>query len=224
MSAIMQRFAAGAVLGAASMAAPACPEKLPSGMSAATVAESLVVNGLPLSILQVKSAEPVEQLLQRIEKDWTAAGYAVKRNQAEGWKVLSALSERCLTTLQLAERDGAFGYLAVNRLGQPFKTGLPAAPMPRGARLLSTVLSDDDGRKGSTSMISSTQSVQELTEFYKRRLAAENWSGVHAMGSMGRDQRYQGMSVSAQRGRERIVVVIVNDEGSKVVVNLATEL
>jgi hypothetical protein len=224
MSAAFKRMALGVLLASAGGAVCACPEKLPAGMNAVTVGESVVVNGIGMSILQVESREKVGALFARIEKEWTDAGYAVKRNQAEGWNVLSALSDKCMTTLQLVDRPAAFGYMAVNRLAKPFATGLPAAPVPGGAKVLSTVLSDDDGRKGSTTMLSSTQSVEQLSEFYQRRLSEDKWSGVHAMGTMGTDNRYKGMSVSAQRGRERIEVVIVRDEGSKVVVNVATEL
>jgi hypothetical protein len=224
MRAALARMAAAALLGMASGAACACPEKLPAGMSAVTVGESVVVNGMGVSILQVESRQDVAALFKRIEKEWTAAGFAVKRNQAEGWNVLSALSDKCLTTLQLVDRSGAFGYLAVNRLAKPRASGLPAAPLPSGAKVLSTVLSDDDGRKGSTTMLQASQSVEELTEFYQRRLADERWASVRAMGIKGRDNKFSGSSVSAQRGRERIEVVIVHEAGSKVVINLASEL
>ncbi|QJE02830.1 hypothetical protein HH212_24805 [Massilia forsythiae] len=208
------------------LAAPiavACPEKVPNGMSATSVADKVTVDGMALSILQVESREAMPAVLERLEKEWAEAGYAVRRNQAQGWNVLSALSEKCMTTLQLIDQGGSFGYLAVNRLKKPTSLRNPA-PMPAGAKVLSTVTSEDDGRKGSTVLLESNQSVEDLVTFYKRRLTDDQWGSVRASGMMGRDQRFTGASVSAQRGRERIEVVIRREAGSKVVVNLAQEL
>lgn len=210
-------------LASGALPAHACPDKVPFGMQAVTVAESVSVNALGLSILQVQSKEAVAPLFDRIEKAWIDAGYDVRRNQAEGWQVLAALSDKCLTTLQLVDRTGAFGYLAVNKLTTKVAR-TPALPMPAGARILSTVSSEDDGRRATTLMLSATQSVNALATYYKQSLADDHWAGVKAVGTMGRDGRFSGASVSAQRGRERIEVVIVRDEGSKVVINVATAL
>lgn len=210
-------------LAVAAPAALACPDKVPFGMQAITVAEAVSVNTLDLSILQVQSKQSVAALFERIEQEWIAAGYNVRRNQAEGWQVLAALSDKCLTTLQLVDRSGAFGYLAVNKLTTKVaKT--PALPMPSGAKVLSTVSSEDDGRRASTLMLSATQSVNALATWYKQSLADDNWAAVKAVATMGRDGQFSGASVSAQRGREHIEVVIVRDVGSKIVINVATAL
>lgn len=208
---------------AGSGAARACPEKIPSGMRAVTVAEAVTVNTLGLSIVQVESRESAPAVFDRVEKEWKAAGFAVRRNQAEGWQVLAAASDKCMTTLQLVQRSGAFGYLAVNRMSG--KVSKPAAlPAPPGATLLSTVESNDDGRHGVTAMFAATQSVQTLAEFYKQRLESDKWTAVKAVGTADSNGQFADAAVSGQRGRERIEVVIVRDEGSKVVINMATAL
>lgn len=201
----------------------ACPDKIPSGMTAVTVAESVAVNTLGVSILQVQSKQSAASVLERLEKEWTEAGFDVRRNEAAGWDVLAALSEKCLVTLQLVERSGAFGYLAVNqRTTKVLKA--PDVPAPPGAKELSNVVSDDDGRRAVTAVFSTSQSVNALAEYYKKRLGDEKWDAVKAVGTMGRDGLFAGAAVSAQRGRERIEVVIVREEGSKVVINLGTAL
>ena len=201
----------------------ACPDKVPAGMTAVTVAESVAVNALGVSILQVQSRQSAASVLERLEKEWTEAGFDVRRNSAEGWDVLAALSEKCLVTLQLVERAGAFGYLAVNQRTTKVARG-PDLPTPPGARQLSNVVSDDDGRRAVTAVFATSESVNALAEYYKQRLGDEKWDAVKAVGTMGRDGRFAGAAVSAQRGRDRIEVVIVKDEGSKVVINLATAL
>lgn len=204
--------------------ARACPEKVPAGMHAVSVAEAVAVAGVDVAILQVDTREHAAAVLERVTRDWRDAGYAVKRNEAQGWQVLSALSEKCMTTLQLVERDGAFGYLAVNRFTRTAAVRLPVPPIPSGAKVLSNVVSDDDGRRGQTMVLAASQSVAQLAQFYKQQLTDANWSGVRALSAMGSGQALKQATVSAQRGRERIEVVIVRDAGTKVVLNVATEL
>ncbi len=212
-----------ALLGAPS-AASACPEKVPAGMQAVSVAESVAVGGMEMAILQVSSRETSATLLARMEKEWREAGFDVKRNAAQGWQVVSALSEKCLTTLQLNDQGGASGYLAINRFAKVKAARLPQLELPGGAKVLSHVLSDDDGRRGSTTVLASGQSVAQLASFYKQLLEQDRWSGVRAMSGMGDDHMLKHATVSAQRGRERVEVVIVHDNGAKVIVNVATEL
>jgi len=202
----------------------ACPEKVPAGLKAVSVAEAVAVNSVNVGILQVQGRDKAAVVLARVAKEWTEAGYAVKTNTAMGWNVVSAMSEKCMTTLQLVDQPGAFGYLAVNRFEKGFAVRLPKAPVPSGAQVLSNVASDDDGRKGLTTVLSSGQSVDQLVNFYKQQLEADQWSGVRAVSLMGQDRQPARAAVSAQRGRERIEVVIVRDAPSKVVVNVATQL
>jgi len=224
---LAQRSAIGASVVLGALLAPlarACPEKLPSGMTAVSVGEHLSVNKLGVAILQVESRESMTALLKRTGEEWQAAGYAVKLNQAAGWHVVSALSEKCVTTLQLVERNGSFGYMAVNRLAKPMTVRLPEVPTPRGARILSNVLSDDDGRKASTTVLAASQSVARLASFYRQALIDGRWSGVRAVAGANDGNTPNSAIVSGQLGRERIEIVIVEDGGSRVVVNVATEL
>jgi hypothetical protein len=204
--------------------AQACPEKIPSGMKAVSVGEGLSVNAIGVSILQVEGREKMPTLLKRMSKEWQDAGYAVRLNQAEGWQVVSALSEKCLTTLQLIERDGSFGYMAVNRLAKPIKARLPALPLPRGARIISDVLSDDDGRRASTMVLAASQPVAQLASYYQQVLKDARWSGVRTLTGADNSDTPSRATVSGQLGRERVEIVIVQDGGAKVVINMATEL
>src|SRR5207244_1325405 len=118
-------------------------------------------------------------VLDRTETAWRAAGYDVRRSTLPGWNVLSALGGMCMTTLQLAGQGAAFGYLAVGRAA-PVRAGLAPAPLPPGATVLSTVASEDDGRIGTLTALTSGQTPEQLNAYYMRRLAGDHWSGVSA--------------------------------------------
>jgi hypothetical protein len=206
-------------------AALACPQQLPKGLSAAAVADDVVVDGLAVSILQVRGRESAAALLERLEKEWQDAGFAVRRNNAAGWSVLAALSDKCLTTLQLVDRGGAFGYLAMNGLGKVLHARTAARlPLPPGATELSRVVSNDDGRHATTLALTSSQSIDSLNVFYMQRLNDEGWQGVHAQVTLDRNRAVAAAVVSGQRGRERIEVVLWRDGVTHAVVNLAEAL
>ncbi|MFC0253899.1 hypothetical protein [Massilia consociata] len=220
----MRGFVSILALAAACTAAPsaACPQKVPAGLAPTVVGEGVRVDGLTLSILQVRGAEPGEAVLDRVEQAWRAEGYRVKRNRAAGWNIVSALGERCLSTLQLAERGSAEGFFAVNPLTRA-RAGTP--PAPPGARLLSAVSSkEDDGRRGTMAALVSQQPVDALREYYMQRLRRDRWESVRADARGSAEGRSDSVVVSAQRGRERIEVVLWRDIESHIVVNQAEAL
>ncbi len=204
--------------------AGACPQQVPAGLKPAVVGDNLRVDGMRLSILLVEGAEQSAAVLDRVERAWRAEGFDVKRSGAAGWSIVSALSERCLTTLQLGEKGSAKGYLAVN----PLARGKVDAPLaPPGAQLLSSVSSkEDDGRRGTIAALVSQQPVDKLREFYMYRLRADRWDSVRAdsAGREGGTSRAKPVIVSAQRGRERIEVVLWRDMQTHIVVNQAEAL
>ncbi|KQQ91779.1 hypothetical protein [Massilia sp. Leaf139] len=201
--------------------AGACPERVPAGLKPTVVGEGVRVDSMNLSILMVEGAEPAAAVLDRVERTWREEGFDVKRNRAGSWNIVSALGERCLATLQLADSGKAKGFFAVNPL-KPVAVRAPLAPP--GARVLSSVSSrEDDGRRGTIAALVSSQPVEALRAFYMRRLQDDNWSSVRA-DAAPRSGRENAMVVSAQRGRERIEVVLWRDMETHIVVNQAESL
>ncbi|MEW6021112.1 MAG: hypothetical protein AB1807_03115 [Pseudomonadota bacterium] len=206
------------------LGAGACPQQVPAGLKPTVVGDNLRVDGMRLSILLVEGAEQSAAVLERVERAWRAEGFDVKRSGAVGWSIVSALSERCLTTLQLGEKGSAKGYLAVNPLTHA-KAEAPLAPP--GAKLLSSVSSkEDDGRRGTIAALVSQQPVDKLREFYMYRLRADRWDSVRAdaAGTEAGKSRAKPVVVSAQRGRERIEIVLWREMQTHIVVNQAEVL
>lgn len=211
------------IMGLAALApllATACPRQVPAGLTPTVVGDAIRVDSTSLSILMVEGGEQATAVLDRVERAWRSEGFNVKRNRAGGWTIVSALGERCLTTLQLADSGSAKGFLAVNPLAR-VSAKKPLAPP--GARLLSSVGSkEDDGRRGTIAALVSGQPVEALRDYYVRRLRDEDWKSVRADAAAGK--RADAIVVSAQRGRERIEVVLWRDMESHIVVNQAEAL
>ena len=202
--------------------ADACPQRVPAGLTPTVVGKDIRVDALNLSILKVSGAETGGAVLARVERAWRAEGYQVKRNRAAGWDIVSALGERCLSTLQLAEQGIAEGFFAVNPLTRARASKPPAPP---GARVMSAVTSkEDDGRRGTIAALVSNQPVDALREFYMQQLRRDNWDSVRADARGTNEGRSDSVVVSAQRGRERIEVVLWREVQSHIVVNQAETL
>jgi hypothetical protein len=207
-----------------SLNAAACPQKVPAGLEASTVAEDVVIDNLQLSMLLVHGREKKNAILARVAKEWVEAGYKVKRNEAAGWDVLSALSDTCMTTLQLGDRPDAFGYLAVNKLKKAVRVSRADMPVPPGGRVTSAVDSKDDGRRGTIMSIEASMPLMAANEFYMRRLTEEKWSGVRSHVTMDANKQPKYAVVNAQKGRDLIEVVIWRDQETQVVINRAETL
>ena len=204
--------------------AGACPNKVPAGVSAINVGKDVLVNGLSLSMAQVHGSESGSVVLERTAKAWQEEGYDVKTTSVGHWAVLSALSDKCMTTLQLNPQGAASGYLAIGTASRPTLARVPVAPVPPGAKVLSTVASDDDGRKGTITVLSTSQSLEQVKSYYLRHLGDDKWSSITSQVQADRNRKPMRAVISAQRGRQRIDVVMWRDGVTQAMVNLADAL
>ena len=225
------RFAAFVLTVMATSFASACPAGVPPGLTAVAVGQDMVVDGWPLSVLQVRGRTPAAAVLAQVETAWRAAGYDVRRVQAALWQVLAARGDACLITLQLTDHGKAFGYLAVSRSNLPPGGAGPAAkqamarlPVPPGAAVLTTVSSSDDGRKGIIAALTSGRTLEGLHGDVLKRLRADGWGALSSQVSLDRSRAPVGALVSARRGRERIEIVLWRDGATHAVINLADAL
>lgn len=211
--------------GRPALALPACTASLPQGLSAAPVGSDVVADGLAMTISQVQGREDPAAILQRTEAAWKEAGYDVRRSETAGWQVLSALGQRCLLTLQLTQRNGAFGYLA---RGSKAAVALSAAGMgiapPPGASITSSVASNDDGRRGLVLAMSSSQSLDQLNQYFLEQLASKHWSAARSHKVIDKRSGASSLFLSAQRERQQVEIVLWPERGTQIVMTVSDAL
>lgn len=223
----MKRMFLGACIAgvqSVALAAP-CPEAVPDGLSAVPVGNEVVTNGLSMAITQVHGKEKAAAILSRVEARWKLDGHDVRRTAAAGWDIVSAKGKGCLVTLQLADRESAFGYLT---RGKQVSTMLTAARMgvtlPRDASITSTVASKDDGRNGLVLALQSSQDIEALSSFFAEQLHDKNWKAIRAH-RINDNRRGTAMQfVSAQRGRQQVEIVIWREQKSQIVMTVSDAL
>lgn len=212
----------------AGMAAVACPTDVPVGLLGETVAQVVVANGRRMTITQVRTRTSASEEMAHIEAVWQGQGFKVKRSEAAGWSIVSALSKTCLATLQLTGtgKSGSFGYFTY---GQPVPVGPSSVsswgvPMPVGARVLSNVASEDTGRKGVTIAMTSQESLQRLTPFLAEGLLKMGWNNVHPHGVINAQTGQVSQLIAAQRGRQQIQIMMWSAKETQIVMTLGDSL
>jgi len=204
----------------------ACPARLPDKLTAVGVAGNVALNGLAMSITLVEGADSADTLLRRTEKLWADNGHTPKRSTVAGWSVLSAVGGGCLATLQLIDRNGAYGYFTRSRKGNgpaitPQAMGVP---IPGDATVTSSVTSDDDGRKGLVMSLNSSRSPEELSIFFMEQLTLNKWSGVRTHWIADQKTGARSLFVNARRDRKQIEIVIWPERATQIVLTVSEAL
>lgn len=210
----------------AASGAPACPDSLPPGLSAASIGQDVSVDGLRMAILRVETTATAEQTLSSVEAQWRALGFPVRRRTLPGWRVLSVAGPHCLATLQLAGRGAASGYFARSR-PDPISSRTVAAAralLPAGTRVTSTMSSTDDGRHGVVISMTSNSSPERLQQAIGERLLAQKWAAPRSHTVRNAATGVTAWFVSAQRRRERFELVAWRDGAIQAVMTVAEAL
>lgn len=227
-NACMQRsaLALAAILGLPPGAAVACPSQAPAGMTVTPVGDNVSANGITMALSQVQGSERAEAVLARTEKAWKEDGFDVRRTQAAGWTILSAKSAQCLVTLQLVDRNGAFGYLARSRkpAGAVPSAAAMGVPLPPDAEVTSSIGSVDDGRKGVVLALKSNQSTDDLNRYFMEELGRNGWSATRSHRISNRKTGVESIFVTAQRRREQVEIVMWREQATQVVLTVAEAL
>jgi hypothetical protein len=208
---------------ALSLGVQACPKTADRSLTGPGVGESMVVNGLPVQIQQVSSRDDMKTVIERVKQAWSEAGYAVKTRELAQWQIVSALSDQCLTTLQLTQSNGTVGFLAIS---EPAKAKDRAVvlkhldvPLPSGAHVVSSLSAKDGPRSSTTTMITSQRSVTDLRDHFAEGLREAGYGNVCMQEIQRRGAIEKAQMVSAQRGGEIVEVVIFDHQGTAAVIN-----
>jgi hypothetical protein len=207
-----------------SLGAHACPRTADRSLVGPGVGEDLVVNGLPLQIQQVSSRDDVTAVIARVKQAWSDAGFDVKTRELGPWQIVSALSDRCLTTLQLMQSNGnTVGFLAIGEPGKAKDRAVVVKrgnlSLPSGAQVVSSLSAKDGPRSSTTTMITSRRSVTDLRDHFAAGLTEAGYGNVRMQEIQRRGAIERAQLVTGQRGGEIVEVVIFDQHGTTAVIN-----
>lgn len=178
------------LLGAAAYSHAASPSALcpapghPHSARLLWVAPHIGMDGLPMAILELRTAMAPAQILAWYLKHWASLRPAWRpiRYAEGGWQVVARRKAGCFETVQVqATAGGSLGYIGVSRLAgvKPPVAMTPldgVLPVPAGARDLLEMESHDAGRRASTTLLQVGLAPAEAVRYFRDALVHQGWA------------------------------------------------
>lgn len=189
------------------------PTPTPAMTRLTIVAQRMVVNGLPMNIVELHSPRPRAALLQWYERRWTLANgklhYILYR--IGPWKVIARKQGTCFDTVQL-ENDGS-GSVGLIGVSMPAIAMNPhrgfSFPKAYGSQMILNLISDDSGKLGETWLLMSSGGVMQNARFYLDRLHERGWAAQ------------LGQRVTSRRGHDAVLMFQKGNRTAQMVIEPA---
>jgi hypothetical protein len=97
-------------------------------------------------------------------------------------------------------------------------------PFPADIKILSSVTSMDDGRKGLTLSLTSPQSLDKVSESFVGQLIENNWKNIRVSGVKNAQTGELSQLISAQQGRKQAQVMLWTNGQTQAVVTIGESL
>lgn len=182
-------------------AALAQPPALPPGISANAVMQDAWLDGQRAAIWSLRSADPVDQLAQAIERHWRAAEpSSVFRGEDSGWVTISRILSGAMETAQIrAGGPGAVGYFTRWHAQPPRGPGTGAliSVLPADLTLLRQILVTEAGQHVSTLIAQSSREARALLPDLTRSLSRLGMARRAVPGQSGPDTTVSTQPVGA---------------------------
>lgn len=188
-------LAAGWADAASELRCPSFP--VPSGQ-VSMVAESMQINGVPMTIKELSSKETPQAVLQFYRQRWKSNRFGSFEYPLEGWQgAIATLDGQCFYTVQVQSGGrGSRALLAVS--GRRNLSGRdPGAGFPKmtGSKVFNDLDHRDGPKSARTVMLANDFSVASNANYYREALAADGWIALI------------DRSVDTPRGRQHVMVM-----------------
>lgn len=179
----------------------------PSWVNFDSVAENMVINGLPSEVYYFSSDRPSEETLNFYRKRWQShpdysPGY--RESQVSQWTILARTESGKLITLQIQNdtESSSLGYFAIADMSATRTLSKTDVPMPAGSKILNQSITEDGGIKSSVNLISNSLSPEANVDFYLDYYRREGWTNdVH-------QQENNSVTLIFRRARQEAHLVI----------------
>lgn len=195
----------------------------PSWLDFNTIAENMVINGLPSEVYYFSSDTSSESTLNFYRKQWQShpdytPGY--RESWVSPWHILARTESGKLITLQIQDDsdNSSLGYFTIADMDSARKVNSADIPMLAGSKILNQSISDDGDKKSSLTLISNPSSINSNTEFYLSYYANNGWTNdVH-------QEENDSVTLVFRKGRHEAHLVIRQLFGAtQIVINTVTQ-
>lgn len=162
------------------------------------VAESMQINGIPMTIRELSSMEQPQAVLQFYRQRWKGNRFGSFEYPLEGWTgAIATLDGQCFYTVQVRPgSQGTRALLAVS--GRRSLAGRdPGAGFPKmtGSKVFNDLDHRDGPKTARTVMLANDYSVASNANYYREALMADGWVAL------------VDRPVDTPRGRQHVMVM-----------------
>lgn len=186
---------------------------LPYDLSLSVVSESMIQNGMPVSIYSIGYMGQPKEIIEYYKSKWAGdivdgvPPYVV--NEISGWKIISKIVNGKNIVVQVRNKKpyGIEGYVSIADLDRTRVPDLNALA-PKGSQVQSRSQSVDGPLRADTIILTNRNSVQSNRDFYMRELNKNGWQVLHEEIRQGA----QVIVLSGNQGRLEVAIAPANGE------------
>ncbi len=149
----------------------------PSGAKLLYVAPDIVLNGVPMSIKEMRTKDAPDAVLAFYRGEWGQRKPGSFETPTQDWRTIATFEGRCYYTVQVRpEGGGTYALLGVSRKPdvQPQSPGA-GFPMPMGSKVYNDLTHRDGPKSGRTVMLGNARAPQQNVLFYREMFEREGW-------------------------------------------------
>lgn len=153
---------------------------VPQGAKLLYVAADMAVNGVPMSIKEMRTQDSPEAVLAFYRSQWGRGKPGFFENPLQEWRTIATFDGPCYYTVQVRAQDGgSYALLGVSK--RPNVKPRPPGegfPMPSGSRVFNDLTHRDGPKQGRTLLLTNTQAPDANVLFYRQTFESEGWVAV----------------------------------------------
>lgn len=218
---------ASALVLALSCALPAAPalagwQDIPDSIGLQHMGDTMVVNGIPMSVRAFNTDMPAEQVVQLVQSAWdrNRDRTSVTRTSMPPWTILNQTvgSEHRSFQIKASKRGGFEGFVALTspKLAREPK---PAIRLPPEVTPVQIVDSVDNGRSSQQIIAVSRRSIEATSAALEASLKAAGWQR-HVMKKDARTVVF----AANRNGAEFDAILTAEKHGSMVMINTVEQI
>lgn len=150
---------------------------VPQGAKLLYVAADMAVNGVPMSIKEMRTKDAPEAVLAFYRGEWGRGRPGFFENELQEWRTIATFDGPCYYTVQVrAQGGGTYALLGVSK--RPAVKPRPPGegfPMPSGTQVFNDLTHHDGPKQGRTLLLGNRQAPDANVLFYRQTFESQGW-------------------------------------------------
>jgi hypothetical protein len=150
---------------------------VPRGAQLLYVAADMTMNGVPMSIKEMRTKDSPDAVLAFYRHEWGGRKPGFFENPQDEWRTIATFDGPCYYTVQVRPQgNGTYALLGVSRRPNvaPRARG-ENFPMPSGSQVYNDLAHRDGPKQGRTVLLTNRQAPDANVLFYRQTFEAEGW-------------------------------------------------